>query len=197
MPSVPPQAVTEDHSASERADQWVWRQTVDTVDDFFRIAKEQPVRSGDPLLIDGRLETAYKIGGGIFEPWRTETTGGYQKLESTLQSIRRRAIVTVRPAIASTSSPTGLQTRGYIVEVVVTKDLEDVDRPQGTTAAPTVTRHDGTLIRTDDRYDDSPITLGWIPLGRDTELEQRILAQITERLQNPDADGPIGKWLHR
>ena len=43
-------------------------------------------------------------------------------------------------------------------------------------------RHDGTLVRTRERPEKFPITLGWIPLGRDMTLEQRILCDIQARL---------------
>lgn len=171
----------------------VWNQVVDTVDDYFRIAVQQPVVSRGGLIVDGRLETAYQVGGSLFEPWRKDSTSGFERLQSTLQSIRRRAIVTVRPAVASSgglnaSSASGsfersvVQVDGYVIEVVVTKDLEDVDRAQGTTGSTVAARHDGTIVRRDDAGGDSPITLGWISQGRDSQLEQRILNQIVERL---------------
>ena len=94
-----------------------------------------------------------------------------------MQSIRRRAVVTVRPLGA-----------GYTLEVVVQKDLEDTDRSQYSTESTAATRHDGTVIRTDDNYDDSPQTLGWIPLGRDGSLEQVILRDIFDRITQADSD---------
>lgn len=173
-----------------KTDSQVWNQTVDTVDDFFRIARQQPVVSQGGMIVDGRLETAYQVGGSIFEPWRKDSTAGFERLQSTLQSIRRRAIVTVRPAVASTGNgmipsgydPGSITIDGYTIEVVVTKDLEDVDRPQGATGGSIAARHDGTIVRRDDQYDNSPITLGWIPQGRDVQLEQRILSQIVQRV---------------
>lgn len=179
------------HNIGPATDGQVWNQTVDAVDDFFRIAKQQPVVSRGGMIVDGRLETNYQVGGSLFEPWRKDSTSGFERLQSTLQSIRRKAIVTVRPAIVAGGMPGGFSDMmdpstanvdGYVIEVVVTKDLEDVDRAQGTTGASLAARHDGTIVRRGDRYDNSPITLGWIPLGRDTQLEQRILNQIVERL---------------
>ncbi|MEM9827401.1 MAG: hypothetical protein AAF958_12460 [Planctomycetota bacterium] len=170
-------------------DQFLWNAITDTVDDFFQIAKQQPVVNSGNMVVDGRLETAYQVGGSIFEPWRKDSTAGFERLQSTLQSIRRRAIVTARPAIAAGSSlpmsPGGsvANADGYLIEVVVTKDLEDVLDPDSVSQVPEVSRHDGTLIRIGDRIDDSPLTLGWIPLGRDPQLEQRILSQILGRIQ--------------
>ncbi|MEM9646469.1 MAG: hypothetical protein AAF989_15870 [Planctomycetota bacterium] len=157
------------------ADDFVWMQVIDVTDDYFRIAKEQPVQNNRELILDGRLETAYRVGGSIFEPWRKDSTPGFERLQSTLQSIRRRAIITVRP------SP-----EGYVVEVVVQKDLEDTDRTQYATETTAGVRHDGSLVRVGDDVQDGPQTLGWIPLGRDASLEQRILADILGRITQAD-----------
>jgi len=157
-------------------DRYVWKQVVDTVDDYFRIAREQPVQNSGELLLDGRLETSYRIGASVLEPWRKDSTAGFEVLQSSLQSIRRRAIVTVRPRGA-----------GYAVEVVVQKDLEDTDRTQYATETTATRRHDGTLIRRNLDDLDTPQTLGWISLGRDTSLEQRILSDIFSRVTERDA----------
>lgn len=157
------------------ADDFVWSQVIDAVDDYFRIVREQPVQNSSGIILDGRIETSYRIGASMFEPWRKDSTAGFERLQSTLQSIRRRAIVTVRPL-----GP------GYTVEVVVQKDLEDTDRSQNATETTVAVRHDGTLVRRRDSYDDSPQTLGWIPLGRDTSLEQVILRDIFGRITEAD-----------
>ncbi len=160
-------------------DGFVWSQVVDAVDDYFRIAREQPVQNREGLVLDGSIETSYRIGSSIFEPWRKDSTQGFERLQSTLQSIRRRAIVTVRPYAAA-----------YQIEVIVQKDLEDTDRNQFATESATSTtmRHDGTIIRKQDGVDDFPQTLGWIPLGRDTTLEQVILQDIVGRITQPDSE---------
>ena len=159
-------------------DDFVWSQVIDAIDDYFRVAREQPVQNSDGIVLDGRVETTYRIGASIFEPWRKDSTAGFERLQSTLQSIRRRAIVTVRP-----------QGDSYVIEVVVQKDLEDTDRTQYATESTAAVRHDGSLVRSEDRYDDSPQTLGWIPLGRDTSLEQVILRDIFGRITRADRTG--------
>ena len=158
-------------------DDFVWSQVVDAVDDYFRIAREQPVQNSDGIVLDGRIETTYQIGASLLEPWRKDSTAGFERLQSTLQSIRRRAIITVRPDGAA-----------YIIEVVVQKDLEDTNRSQSAAESGSITRHDGTIVRQSDAFDDSPITLGWIPLGRDASLEHVILNDIFSRITQPDGD---------
>lgn len=157
-------------------DQFVWSQVVDTVDDYFRISREQPVQNSNRLLLDGRLETSYRVGASVMEPWRKDSTSGFEAMQSTLQSIRRKATVTVRP-----------QGAGYTVEVIVQKDLEDTDRTQYATETTATRRHDGTVVRQVGSAGDSPQTLGWISLGRDTSLEQRILRDIFSRVTEQDA----------
>ncbi|QDV42986.1 hypothetical protein Enr13x_28380 [Stieleria neptunia] len=157
-------------------DQFVWSQVVDTVDDYFRISREQPVQNSNNFLLDGRVETSYRVGASVLEPWRKDSTAGFEALQSTLQSIRRKATVIVRPRGA-----------GYTVEVIVQKDLEDTDRTQYATETTATRRHDGTIVRQVGGAGDSPQTLGWISLGRDTSLEQRILRDIFQRVTEQDA----------
>ena len=80
-------------------------------------------------------------------------------------------------------------TPAITIEVIVQKDLEDVDRSQYSTESSRATRHDGTVVRRNDLYDDSPVTLGWIPMGRDTSLEQVILSDIFGRITQADRKG--------
>ena len=79
--------------------EFVQRQVVDTLDDYFRIAAEQPVVRGPGVLIDGRVETVFQAGGSILEPWRKDSLPGFERLQGTFQSIRRRAIANI-PAFA-------------------------------------------------------------------------------------------------
>lgn len=172
---VPPQFVPNPLELPPVADDFLWLQVVDTLDDYFRIARQQPVVKRTDYVLEGKLETSYKIAGSILEPWRKDTTTGFERLQGTLQSIRRRAIVTVRP-IAT----------GYSVEVIVQKDLEDTDRTQYATESTAGLRHDGSRLSREDSFDDSPQTLGWIPLGRDPTLENAILNDLFGRVTQPD-----------
>jgi len=163
-------------------DNFVWFQVVDVVDDFFHVKSEQPVQNRGDIILDGRLETSYRSGASLAEPFRKDSTSGFERLQSTFQSIRRRAIVTVRP-----------QGDGYELEVIVQKELEETDSSQFATEAAASPRREVTIVRTDDSIDDTPKTIGWIPLGRDTSLEQVILQDILGRVTK--ADGK--RLLHR
>src|SRR4029079_9597093 len=120
----------------------------------------------------GRIETFPITGSTLFEPWRRDSTAGYEKLHATLQSIRRRATVRVIPAEG-----------GYLIDVVVQKELEDLDKPEHATAGGATLRHDGTIVRQEGPPGRLSVTLGWIPIGRDVTLEQRILADVSGRLE--------------
>lgn len=159
-------------------DKFLWMQVVDVVDDYFHVQSEQPVQSGASIVLDGKLETSYRIGASILEPWRKDSTAGFERMQSTLQSIRRRATVIVRP-----------RPSGYVVEVIVVKELEDTDRSQDSTEGVAGMPRAGSVSRNLQDRTTAPKTLGWIPLGRDQTLEQAILQDIAGRVTKPDAPG--------
>lgn len=145
---------------------------VDVVDDYFNIRREERVRLSGDVLTEGRIETEPVIGASVFEPWLGDSVSRQSRWESTLQTIRRRAIIRVIPVEA------GLQ-----VEVMVLKELEDVRKPLSATAsAATFPRYDTSLERFQPTIGEFPIDAGWIPRGRDFELEQRIISQLQQRL---------------
>src|SRR5262245_48631226 len=116
--------------------EFLWNQTVDSLDDHFRIEREERVRLIGGVLTEGRIDTFPTIGSTIFEPWRRDSTPGYEKIHATLQTIRRRATVRVIPVEG-----------GYLLDVVVQKELEDLDKPEHATAGGSTLRHDGTIVR--------------------------------------------------
>ena len=114
----------------------VWDGVVDVVSDYFRIDREDPVRLLGNTLTEGRIDTFRKPGATLLEPWDHDSADTYQRLESTLQSIRRYAIVKVIPA----------QNGGFWIDVAVYKELENVRHrntprrarpPSATTSRPT------------------------------------------------------------
>ena len=114
-------------------------------------------------------------------PWRKDSTTPYEKVFSTLQSVRRHAVVQVSPTQG-----------GYFIDVAVFKELEDVSRPEHATASGTSLRHDGSLVRVELDTEASPTTLGWIPQGRDTALERQIINRLSARFadQQPQSIVP-------
>ena len=148
----------------------LWERVVDVVDDYFAIEREEPVRVAGSVLTEGRLDTFPLVGSTLLEPWRHDSANVYEQLESTLQSIRRRAVVRVVPA-----------DRGFWVDVAVFKELEDVVSPYAGTAGSATFRHNTSLVRVIDPINEQEVHDGWIPRGRDTALEQRILQELLAR----------------
>jgi len=159
----------------------IWETVADVVDDYFPdFAYEQPVRLVDSVITEGRLESFPRGSPTMFEPWRRDAAGGFQELENTLQSMRRYAVVRVIP-----------DEGGYLVDLAVYKELEDVPQPEGATAGAATLRYDNSLRRIDSPVGDQPLRAGWIPQGRDYLLEQKMLSHLLTRLGQTTATGPV------
>lgn len=155
-------------------EEFVWDQIVDSVDDHFTIEREERMRRLGDVLTEGRLYTFPAVGSTYFEPWRDDSSPGYEKLHATLQSVRRQAFVRVNRVRG-----------GYQIEVVVSKELEDMFQPEFSSVGGAVQRHDGSVERASGGVRNEPVSLGWIPQGRDQALEQRLLLDLQARF----ADG--------
>jgi hypothetical protein len=152
--------------------EFLWNQIVDAIDDDFEIEREQRMQDINGFVTEGSIETRPTPGSTIFEPWHGDSTWWFQRGYATLQSIRRRASARVTPTQG-----------GYLVALVVTTELEDLARPERATSttllAPYETTADG--VRTPAPAGVPSGTVGWIQMGRDTSLEQKILANIRDR----------------
>jgi hypothetical protein len=159
--------------------EFAWDQIADVVSDYFPIEREQRVQLVGNVLTEGRIETPFQTGATIFEPQRRDSVGAFNRWESTFQTIRRRASIRVLP-----------DQQGYLVEVQVERQLEDLPRPESSTAGAATFGSDTSLpqdrVSRIHRSRESPL---WIPLGRDQALEQQMLADIRQRL-NPPTPGP-------
>jgi hypothetical protein len=162
-------------------DQLAWDQIVDVVSGYFHVTREQQARRSGDAWSEGRIETIAQSGATLLEPQRGDSVGWFNLWESTFQSIRRTAVIRVIP-----------DPNGYLVEVVVQKELEDLPQPEKSTIGSATLRHEGALpshrIADVGRTAQSP---RWISQGRDPALEQRMLADIHARLTGVSADGSI------
>ena len=155
--------------------QLLWETVADVVDDYFPdFQYEEPVRRIGNVMTEGRLETYPQGSPTLLEPWRADGVGRYERLENTLQSMRRFAVVRVMPTDG-----------GFLVDVAVYKELEDVRQPIGATAGAATLRYDESLERVVEPVVDRPLHRGWIPKGRDFLLEQTILGHLYQRLGQP------------
>jgi hypothetical protein len=160
-------------------EQFAWDQIADVVSDYFTIAREQRARRNGEVVTEGSIETAPQDGATWLEPQRRDSVGNFNRWESTFQTIRRRAVVRVVPDAA-----------GYLVEVIVEKELEDLPMPEQSTAGAATFRNDSTLpSRRLEQVSHTRSSPRWIPLGRDPPLEQRMLAEIHARLMGISTGG--------
>ena len=161
--------------------EFAWNQIVDTIDNYFKIEHEDRVRLVGNLLTEGRIETYPAVASTLLEPWRSDSTPGFERLQSTLQSIYRQASVHVTPGDDS-----------FLVQVAVFKYLEVVDRPEHATVGAATPRHDGSLPNNGRQTQfDSSARLDWIRIGRDVALEQRILTELHARLVDAGPPGML------
>jgi hypothetical protein len=141
----------------------VWERTVDVLHDYFDIARENRIVGSQP----GVIETRFRVGASLLEPWHRDSHGLDNRVESTLQSIRRMARVSVTPAQG-----------GYLIGVEVFKEIEDLPGVANNTAGG-ATFHQADPLRRDlDLVTGQSSPSGWVPRGRDTILENEMLRRM-------------------
>ena len=159
--TVPGTAATVSNPVFVRANnhEEAWERTVDVVHDYlFEIERENK--------LGGVLETRYKTGANLFEPWHRDSIGARNRAESTLQSIRRKAFLSLTPVEG-----------GFMVGVEAHKELEDVARAANS-VGPATFLDNSPLQRDLNPVVGQATPSGWIPRGRDLALEQSMLLSI-------------------
>jgi len=142
----------------------VWNKTVAVVNKYFDIASEN--------RLSRTIVTQPKIGATLLEPWSPDSVSFTDRFESTLQTMRRFAIIKIEPAASG----------GYLVKVEVRKELEDLIKPDRMAAGRAVFNNDFPVNRSREIIGPVPTPIGWIPRGRDPNLEQAILAGLRDAL---------------
>lgn len=142
----------------------VFEKIQDILDDYFPLAREN--------RYDGLIETFPAIAPGIEQFWKPGSPDLYQRFQATLQTIRHRAVVHIRTA----------DDGGFFVEVIVYKELEDLPRPTRETAGTASFQNPITVEREFEVIDPTVFESSWIPLGRNTAMEQEILQRIKQCL---------------
>jgi len=138
----------------------VWNKTVAEVGTYFDIASEN--------RLSRTIVTEPKMSATVLEPWLADTTTIRDRVEATLQTIRRFAVIKIEPA------PNG----GHLVRVEVHKELEDMVKPDRQAMGRAVFNNEFPVNRAREAVGPVPVAVGWIPRGRDANLEQAILSGI-------------------
>jgi hypothetical protein len=152
-------------------DRWlVMDQVSDEIDNYFKIYREERIRVLDGIMSEGWIETNPRIGGTLLEPWKSDSTPGFERIHATLQTVRRFAKVRVIPMGNS-----------YQIDLRVFKELEDLPQPVGSVIYSQLQVTNSLDLETGDFLAERS-DKNWIPMGRDFSLEQKILRNIQQRL---------------
>jgi hypothetical protein len=142
----------------------LWNKTIAVVDKYFDIESENRLAR--------TIKTQPQAGATIIEPWALDSVTVQDRFESSLQTIRRVAIIHIDPA------PTG----GFLVKVEVDKFLEDLAKPVNQPAGRAAFTNDFPVSHVREIVGPVPAPLGWIKKDRDRNLEQVILTGIRNEL---------------
>lgn len=141
----------------------VFEKALDVVDDYFEIQTPNPYA--------GTITTLPRVAPGYEQFWKHGNPDARQRLLATLQSVRQQATVEIRSG----------ERGGYLVYVVVERELEDVPRPSRATAGGAVFQELQTVDRqTDVVTPETTATRAWFKVGRDYAFEQEILRRIRQ-----------------
>jgi hypothetical protein len=151
----------------------VFETVLNVVDDYFEIMEAN--------RYSGVIRSHPKIAPGLDQMWKTGSPDGAERLLATLQTIRYRCEVTIQLAAADPNQPAA--PGGYLVQVIVYKELEDLPRPVKATAGAAAFRSDNTVERQFEVVEPTVIETNWIPKGREPYLEQEILKRIHRDLR--------------
>jgi hypothetical protein len=146
--------------------------TAEVIGDYFRIAKEEPVHVIGNTMVEGHIETIYEVSPTLLEPWRADTASFDQRVDNTLQTYRRRAVVRILPA-----------ENGHWIDVAVFLELIDLPQPEHFASGAATFRYDSAFSRVENPVEAEAAPQGWISKGRDAVLEQRILGHLLSRTQ--------------
>lgn len=138
-----------------------WERTVAVLNDLhFMVARESK--------LEGVIETHPRAGSNLFEPWHKDSIGLRNRLESTVQSIRRRVVVSFQPA-----SP------GYTtVSVQVVKEIEDLPGIAANYEGGATFSEAQPLERDLNQVLGQSVPSRWLPRGTDPALQADIIRRI-------------------
>ncbi len=139
----------------------VFEKTIDILDDYFELLPPDPY--------DGRIVSKPRIAPGYEQFWKPGNPDTRGRLLATFQTIRQTATAEVRAG----------ERGGYLVYVVVERELEDLSRPTQARIGNAVFQEaPGVDRQLDVVTGDTSPDQNWFRVGRDFALEQQILHRI-------------------
>ncbi len=130
---------------------------------------------------NGIITTMPETSAGWIELWRPQPQPAYYWWEANLHTVQRKATVSISPA----EGPGAYEVRVQVDRYRFSLEERQIDNPAGalrlySNAAPTTS---GRLARVAE-------SSHWVPLGRDGDMEQRLLAAIMKRSGGLTATDP-------
>ena len=138
----------------------VFEKTVDILDDYFDLLPPDPY--------DGRIVSRPRIAPGFEQFWKPGNPDA-RRLLATFQTIRQTATAEIRAG----------ERGGYLVYVVVDRELEDLSRPTQARIGNAIFQDAPTVDRQLEVVGgETSADHAWFKVGRDYALEQQILERI-------------------
>lgn len=145
----------------------LFEQAIDAMDDYFSLSYAN--------RYEGRIVGKTIIAPGYEQIWKAGSPDPYQRALVTLQQYRYRCEIRIREGLRG----------GYLVDVIVRKELKDSPSPANPTVAVPAFQDAGTVDRDQFLIVDPDIASmivnpgdRWIPKGRETSIEQAILRKL-------------------
>ena len=138
----------------------VFDRTYDVISEYFHVKRSN--------RFDGLIETWPLITAGYLDWQRLGLYDADELWQSTFQTIRRIAVVRITPAASG----------GFLIDVQVLKELEDLPKPAHAGGGLAVIRMEAPIERQTEVVTPFVPTMGWYSIGRDRALERVILDKI-------------------
>ncbi|MCG3128351.1 MAG: hypothetical protein CHACPFDD_03235 [Phycisphaerae bacterium] len=139
-----------------------------------------------PLHVDraaGEITTLPATSAQWFEFWRGDVVGGYQSLEASLHTIRRKVVISARHDDEGDADD-------YRVAITVEKFRYSAPDRQVTTPSGALAIYSDRIPTTEGLKKSATRGEHWVELGRDGLLEARLLARLRRLAAAPAATQP-------
>lgn len=153
------------------------------IDDVLTVLRERDFRPADVRRADGWIMTEPSTSKQWFEFWRADALGGYQALEASLHTIRRRVQVELAQDERRADNT-------LAITVTVEKERYTAPSRQVTTASGALAIYSEKLPTREGLRRALAPAGGWVPLGRDPLLEEHLLDIILSKAEAIAASEP-------